>query len=292
MKTAAVIGANSMLGSHLTSSLLSMGVEVLLIGRNEKADIRLDLEKGFLTSLPDNARADVIFHCAASYADDSNEGIRKNFQVNTAGCLWVLALAEHLDCKTIIYAGTVSSLETLDPNRYTSYGFTKAQAEGILDWGMKRLNRRFCSLRFSQIYDTAGTCIHHQPWLGRIIAYASRGLDISMPRSEGVRNFLHLDDVVRMMVSVGQSTVKGMFNIVHSENLTYQQIALLAYNIFGKGGRILTDPNKVAFRHINYPNSTQVFRDLGMEPTILIAEGIARIRDQGTWTAFGPLDVT
>ena len=113
MKTAAVIGANSMLGSGLVSVLSSMGVEVKSVGRYAKADIHLDLEKGFLSPLPENTCVDVIFHCAASFADDSREGIRENFQVNTAGCLWVLELAEHLGCDTIVYAGSVSSLKTL-----------------------------------------------------------------------------------------------------------------------------------------------------------------------------------
>ena len=105
MKTAAVIGANSMLGSQLVSFLSSMGVEVISIGRFAEADIHLDLNKGFLSPLLENAHADVIFHCAASFADDSCEGIRRNFQTNTASCLWVLELAEHLGCNAIVYAG-------------------------------------------------------------------------------------------------------------------------------------------------------------------------------------------
>ena len=292
MKTAAVIGANSMLGAQLVSVLSSMGVEVISVGRYAKADIQLDLEKGFLAPLSGNPHADVIFHCAASFADDSREGIRKNFQVNTAGCLWVLELAEHLGCDAIVYAGSVSSLETLELGKYTSYGFSKAQAEELLGWGMKRMNRRFCSLRFSQIYDTAGTCLHHQPWFGKIIAYASRGLDINMPGSDGVRNFVHLDDAVRMMVAAGQSAVNGVLDVVHPESLTYREIALVAYSLFAKGGRVIIDPNKAAFRPINFPDSTRTFSVLGLTPMITISEGIARIRDQGTGHAFGPLDVT
>jgi nucleoside-diphosphate-sugar epimerase len=292
MKTAAVIGANSMLGAQLVSALSSIGVEVISIGRYAKADIHLDLNKGFLSPLPENACADVIFHCAASFADDSSEGIRKNFQVNTTGCLWVLELAECLGCNAIVYAGSVSSMETLEPGKFTSYGFTKAQAEKLLDWGMKRLNRRFCSLRFSQIYDTAGTCLRHQTWFGRIIAYAARGLDINMPRSDGVRNFLHLDDTVHMMVAAGQSTVGGIFDVVHPESLTYEEIATAAYSIFGKGGHVLVDTSKTPFRPIHYPDAAHTFRVLGLTPTISITEGMARIRDQDTWPAFGPLDVT
>ncbi len=291
MKAAAVIGANSMLGAGLVSALTSAEVDVIRIGRQESADIRLDLNRGLLSPLPRNARADVIFHCAASFADDSHEGIRKNFQTNTAGCLDVIELSEHLECSAIIYAGSLSSLETLNPGRFTSYGFTKAQAETMLAWGMKRLNRRFCSLRFSQIYDTDGVCILHQPWFGRVIAYAARGLDINMPISEGVRNFLHLDDAVRLMIAAGESSVDEILNVVHPEAYTYEQIATIAFSVFGKGGRVTIDPNKAPFRSVFFPDAALSFRQLGKWPTVSIRDGIARIRELGTFSAFGPLDV-
>ncbi len=291
MKSAAVIGANSMLGSRLISFLSSMGVKIISVGRFAEADIRLDLNNGFLSPPLEDVHANVIFHCAASFADDSYEGIRKNFQTNTTSCLWVLELAEHLGCNAIVYAGSVSSLETLELGHFTSYGFTKAQAETVLAWGMKRLGRRFCSLRFSQIYDTAGACILHQPWFGRIIAYAARGLDINMPRSEGVRNFLHLDDAISMMITAGGSSVDGILDVVHPEFLTYEEIASVAYSVFGKGGQMLIDPNKTPFRSLNFPDGAHAFSALGLESAISIAEGIARIRDQDTWSAFGPLDV-
>ena len=292
MKTAAVIGANSMLGTQLVSVLSSMGVGILSIGRFAEADIHLDLNKGFLSPLPENARADVIFHCAASFADDSHEGIRRNFQTNTAGCLWVLELAEHLETKSIVYAGSVSSMEALEPDRFTSYGFTKSQAEMVLAWGMRRRNRRFCSLRFSQIYDTAGACVRHQPWLGRIIAYAARGLDVKLPKSDGVRNFFHLDDAVSMLVAAGESSASGIFDVVHPESFTYEEIVTAAYAIFGKGGHALVDLAKTPFRPIHFPDSEHTFRLLGKSPTVSIVDGIIRIRDQETWAAFGPLDVT
>ncbi|MCL0075149.1 NAD(P)-dependent oxidoreductase [Thermodesulfovibrionales bacterium] len=291
MKSAAVIGANSMLGSRLTAVLSSMGIEVISVGRFTEADIHLDLNKGLLSPIATNVSVDVIFHCAASFADDSRQGVRENFQTNTAGCLWVLELAECLECKAIVYAGSVFSIEALEPGNLTSYGFTKGQAEKFLWWGMKRLGGRFCSLRFSQIYDTTGSCIRHQPWFGRIIAYAARGYNINMPISNGVRNFLHLDDAVHMMIVAGQSTVEGYLDVVHPISLTYEEIAEKAYSIFNKGGQVLIDSSKTPFRPINFPDSEHAFRVLGLTPMISVTEGIAQIRDQETWPAFGPLDV-
>lgn len=54
----------------------------------------------------------------------------------------------------------------------------------------------------------------------------------------------------------------------------------------------LIAPDKAPFRLIHFPDSAHTFRLLGKSPTVSIAEGITRIRDQKTWPAFGPLDVT
>jgi nucleoside-diphosphate-sugar epimerase len=292
MKVAAVVGARSMLGRQLVKRLAAAGVPVMSVGREAGADIQLDLESGWRVPVPVDARADVLFHCASSFADDSREGIRKNFQVNTAGCLWVLELAEHLSCEAIVYAGSLSSLETLEPGKYSSYGLSKAQGEAWLAWGMTRRERRFCSLRFPQLYDTDGDCIRHQPWFGRIVAYASRGLDLRMPRSAGARNFLHLDDAVGMMLAAARVPVDGVLDIVHPESLTYEEIARVAYETFGQGGRVVVDAAKQPFRPIHFPDGAAAFSVLGLMPSISIAEGIARIRDQATWAAFGPMDVS
>ena len=291
MNSAIVIGAGSMLGTSLTSRLSADGVRVITAGRSPDADIQLDLATGFFSPVPPDTRADVIFHCAASFADDSQEGIRENYRVNAAGCLWVLELAELAGCKTIIYAGSIFSSATLDHGNYTSYGFSKAQAENLLTWGMDRANGQFCSLRFSQIYDTDGACIHHQPLLGRIIPYAARGLDLNMPASSGLRNFLHLDDAVALMLAAVASRAVGILDIVHPESLEYGEIARKSYAIFSKGGEISIDPGKTPFRPLNFPDGADAFRLLGRKPEIPIDEGIRRIRDQETWSAFGPLDV-
>jgi nucleoside-diphosphate-sugar epimerase len=281
-----------MLGAALVSVLKAKGVEVIAVGRGEDSQIRLDLEHGFLDSVPENLNADVIFHCAASFADDSNEGLKTNFNINTAGSLWVLELAESLGSNTLIYAGSVSSLESFQPGNYSSYGLTKAQGEQLLEWGIRRNQGRFCSLRFPQIYDTQGECIRHQLWFGRIIAYAAKGLDINMPPSDGVRNFLHLEDAAHLMVAAEESGAEGVLDVVYPQSYTYQEIAAIAYSVFGKGGQCLEAGGKTPFRHVNFPDSAKVFDHLGVRPSVSLADGIARIRDTGTSGNFGPLDVT
>ncbi|GAP21744.1 NAD-dependent epimerase/dehydratase family protein [Leptolinea tardivitalis] len=292
MKTAAIIGANSMLGSRLEAILKSDGIRVIRVGLFDGADIKLDLTRGFLSPLPSDLTADTVFHVASAFADDSPQGLRTNFSINSAGSLWALDLARMTQAKSLIYAGSLSSFEGLEPGKMTSYGLTKALAENLLDWGMKNLQASFCSLRYSQLYDTEGLCCQHQKWFGRIIGYASRGLDIHMPASEGKRNFIHVDDAARLLIQASEHVISGILPVVHPITNTYDEIAHMAYAIFNKGGQIIIDTKKPPFRPINFPETGETYKLLHYVPVISMESGITRIRDEGTALKFGPLDVS
>ncbi|WP_457585460.1 NAD-dependent epimerase/dehydratase family protein [Ensifer canadensis] len=290
MKTAAVIGARSMLGRQLVARLHLMGVETISVGRSGTDEVFFDLESG-LRDVPGGMSADLLFHCAASFADDSPTGVRLNYTANATSALAVTELAQQLQTGAIVYAGSVSSDETLDGAAMTSYGFTKGLAEQILRWHSQRHGLRFCSLRFSQLYDVDGRCCSHQPWFGRIIAYTSRGLDIRMPASLGARNFLHVQDAADMMIQAASSDASGILNAVHTEAMTSDEIAEVAYGVFGLGGAVAIAAEKAPFRKVNFPDGAPAMSLLGMRPLIAMQDGIKMIRDAGSAPAFGPMDV-
>lgn len=291
MNTAAVIGARSMLGSQLVKRLHERDIAVVTLGRSDVDDIAFDLTD---TAVPvsGSVRADVVFHCAASFAGDSDDGFRQNFAANAASAFAVAGLVRDLGATALVYAGSSSSDRTLDPGNFTSYGLSKGIAEQVFDWALQRQKARFCSLRFSQLFDLEGRCCDHQAWFGRIIAYASRGEDIRMPRSDGVRNFLHVRDAADLMIRAAEIEVAGVLDIAHPESLTIEEIADLAFDIFGRGGRSVIVPEKTPFRPIHFPSGAAAFDQLGLHPAIGMRGGIAMIRDAGTASAFGPMDLT
>ena len=290
MNTAAVTGANSMLGRCLTVVLQEAGVTVIPVGRHDEAAIRLDLRTGLQS--PVDVRAEWLFHCAASFADDSPEGIRENHVVNTTGCLHLLDLMERLGSRVLISAGTLSSRQGFDPNGINSYSLTKAHGEELMEWWMGQRDRRFCSIRFPQLYDTAGDCVRHQPWFGRAIVYAAQGQDLNLPASDGPRNYLHIEDAARLMLAAATGTAHGVLEVVHPEMVSGDELSGLAYQIFGQGGEACIVPGKTPFRKVDYPDGAEAFGLLGVSPAISLVEGITRIRDANTAQAFGPLDVT
>ncbi|MCM2472755.1 NAD(P)-dependent oxidoreductase [Rhizobium sp. CG5] len=291
MKTAAVIGAGSMLGRQLIERLQEHGVETFTVGRGPGDDIRFDL-LDTTVSVPAGLGADVVFHCAAGFAGDSDEGLRENFALNATSAIAVGDLVRQLGAPVLVYAGSASSDPALDPAHFTSYGLTKAIAEQVLQWTMAKHGGRFCSLRFTQLYDTNGRCCHHQPWFGRIIAYASKGLDMRMPPSLGVRNLLHVRDAADLMIRSTQAEISADLPITHPESLTWQQVADIAYDVFDLGGRQVEAPEKSPFRTIHFADGRPAFDLLGLAPAIGMRNGIDMIKSAGTAPAFGPMDIT
>ncbi|HEV7306872.1 NAD(P)-dependent oxidoreductase [Ensifer sp.] len=290
MKKAAVIGPRSMLGHALVERLRRLGVETVSVGRAQTDDIVFDLVEG-APIVPDGLTVDALFHVAASFGDDGPSGIRQNFAANTMGALHVAELAQRLRARTLIHAGSLSSDATLDEAPLTSYGMSKQLAEKILEWSAQKHGFGFCSLRFSQLYDVEGRCCAHQPWFGRIIAYASRGMDLRMPTSHGVRNFLHVQDAADLMIRAAETGALGVLDAVHTEAMTSDAIAALAYETFGRGGQVVIATEKAPFRKVNFPDGATTLAHLGMQPLITMRDGIAMIKTMGTADAFGPMDV-
>lgn len=291
MMSAAIIGIRSMLGRALAAELRTRGARVVGVGRSDDDDVNMDLMQPFghqpITSEP----VDVVFHCAASFADDSLEGARSNITTNTLGNITAIEVIRKLDCRRCIYAGTVSSSDGVDPCGMSSYGLSKSLGEQILHWGMEQDGGSLCSLRLAQLYDTNGLCCAHQPWFGRIIAYASRGQPLHLPPGASERNFIHVEDAARLMVRAAEDGLTGTWSLCHPERLDTAQIAALAYREFDQGGGILIDYSKKPFRSFHFPESEDLFERLRDRPRITMADGIALIHRSGQAAKFGPLDV-
>lgn len=291
MKSVIVVGATSMLGREVARQLLIEGIVVISAGRQQDSDIRVDLGSDQTPVFRKPCRADVLIHCASAFGGDCPEGIRENFRVNVGGCVQTLEIAQETGAMKIIYAGSVSSDPMLESRAVGSYGFSKAEAERILDWGMTRRGGMFCSLRLTQLWDMEGLCCTHQPWFGRIVAYASRGLTLKMPIANGTRNFMHVSDAARLLIRAAQENLGAVHAVAHPTDVNLWELAQTAYQVFGKGGGVVIDPTKTPFRKIDFPREEGVFKMLGYQPALTPEQGLVKIRDAGTADQFGPLDV-
>lgn len=291
MNSVIVLGATSMLGRELVRQLSAKGIEVIRAGRHCDSDIVVDLGSGKPPEFRYDRRADVLIHCAAAFGGDSPEGIRDNLCVNVAGCVQTLEIVRESGVKKIVYAGSVSSDTMLESGPIGSYGFSKAEAERILSWAIVRVGGHFCSLRLTQLWDTEGACCAHQPWFGRIVAYTSRGQSINMPPANGPRNFMHVSDAAQLLIRAAAGTLEDIHPVSYPVDIDLAEFAQVAYQIFGRGGRVIIDPAKIPFRKTNFPREEGIFEALGYQPQISPEQGLMLIRDAGTADRFGPMDV-
>jgi nucleoside-diphosphate-sugar epimerase len=278
-----------MLGRALTALLEQSGVDVLRVGRNSDDDITLDLADD--SSVRANShRADALFACAAVFGDNTREGTSLNLRVNAIGAHTAALLGDALEVSQIVYAGSLFPYAGDSATPDSSYGLSKALAETILAWACEQRARAFTSVRLPQLYDSSGACITHQPWFGRIIGYACRGLDLRLPPGGASRNFLHVDDAARVMLNAAYGRLSGIVDATHDEMLSYHEIAAIAFETFGAGGRVVVAEEKAPFRVASWPAAT-AGAFAGCTPRAM-RDGIGAIRDCGTGMHFGPLDVS
>lgn len=289
MKCVGVLGASSMLGRALCKLLSCHGIDVIKIGRQSDCDLQFDLNSNVETRCRLNF--DVLFHCAASFADDSPEGAILNFQQNSYSASRILRLMDEAGCCQLVYAGTLSSAIDFDPLGYTSYGLSKFMAESQFAWCLNKKSSLFCSLRFTQLIDDDGDCIRHQPWIGRIVAYAGSGGELALPDSLGPRNFLHVQDAAELMLRAALQKVQGIFPVLSDEYWLMHHLAELAYSVFSKGGSWHINLQKTPFRQVNYPAQAELWSLLQYQPQLTMEQFFRRLAKLDATTRFGPLDV-
>jgi len=287
-----IIGASSMLGRRLANYLKKNSFHVWFCGRHDDCDISYDLSDTSMPVIPDGLEAEVVFHCAASFADDSLQGCIENEQVNALSAYVVAEIAASVGCKHLIYAGSIFSyMPPLGFVPLTSYGASKQRGENILEWALGRYGIAFTSLRFPQLYDEYGECCRHQPWLGRIIAYAYAGQHLNMPGGDAKRNFMHIDDATRLMHAALEANATGRLEITHPESLACEEIAQMAFDVFDYGGNYEIASEKQPFHEIYIPDASASFTSLACWPEISMRDGLEMIKRQGQPQNFGPMDV-
>ncbi|OLU32689.1 hypothetical protein BVH03_06940 [Pseudomonas sp. PA15(2017)] len=291
MRRALVVGPHSMLGSRLTEHLRAQGWQVIGVGRSDDCEISLELGSDALRTDFPGVEADVLFHCAAAFGDDSPQGAWLNDRVNVLGAHQVLALARAAGCQQVVYAGSTSSARRESMAFANSYGASKARAEGILARGLAQSGQAFVSLRFAQLYDERGECVRHQRWFGRIISHARTGRDLRLPPGDALRNFVHVRDAVTAMVAVSEARVEGVLHVCHPHRQSHLDIARHAYEVFGEGGEVQIATEKKPFAEAYFPPASPEMAALGLVFTSM-ADGLRGIRDGGHAVRFEVFDVT
>lgn len=277
-----VIGNNSMIGKRLINQLRNQGINnVFTAGRNgNDLDIYIDFEKMDTKILNKDIKVDVIVHCAASFYGDDTEGCTKNVIINSLGAIQIANLSTKLNCKKIIYLSSIFTYKHIENEYYGSYGISKKHGSDYLELICKNEGIDFVELICAQIYDEFGEAKKHQPLFYYIIDKASRGEDIIIYGDLDVtRNFLHVRDLVDIIIRLIDSEIVGSFPCCDLQNYSLSQIASIAYEVFEKKGEICFDSMKENIKKVYIPTDRiKIFNLVNYIPQIDLYHGIRLIK--------------
>jgi nucleoside-diphosphate-sugar epimerase len=220
MEKAIVTGANGFIGSNLVKCLISHGVRVTAIVRNEKSDIASLAELknveiiycplSEISSLPDKIsgkKFDAFYHLAW----EGNSGVnRQNHAMQMQNAIYAadaLKASESLGCEKILFSGTITekiAANILNLTNITAqnmiYGIAKNAAHQVCEFLSRTSRVKFMWCVLSNIYGPGNKT-------GNIISYALQNLmNGKIPEFSSAGqpfDLMHAEDCVEALYSLG-----------------------------------------------------------------------------------------
>lgn len=276
MKHIAIAGSTSNLTRYLLKDI-EQKYRVTLIGR-KNADILWDLaENKYDIALPNDV--DVLICIASAIKTTDDYEINNLMQVNVQGMLNLCIAAKRNNIKYIIYISSIYALLTIDDFYYNFYSMSKRHAEECLELYCKTNNLRLCILRPSQIYGDDDMICENQKLLYTMIRNARNNQDITIyGKNDALKNFIYVEDVVRVIVRTVESEIQGKYNVICLQNYRLSQIAKAINKIWEGKGRVIFLPDKGNIADNSFSDEGTIFRLLELPEPLGIYDGLREVR--------------
>lgn len=211
------MGATGFLGSHLTSALLNLGHEVIVLKRKNSDVQRIkpllaqvvsyDIEKVDLSALF-NAHGQIhaVIHTATCYGR-TGETASKIVEANTVLPLRVLEAA------AINKVGVFLNTDTMLPKYLNDYALSKAQ---FLEWGKAFSARKkicFTNVRLEHLYGPGDAESKFTTYV--IKSCLENVPELDLTPGEQKRDFIYIDDAVAAYLKILEHTC--MSNVYYLE---------------------------------------------------------------------------
>ncbi len=272
-----IIGNTSFIAKYLRKNL-SKFYDVKLAGRQEDPDLLFSLEGG--DNIPQGEKFDIIIHCAGSFYDDSLDGFMKNEKTNSMGAIHVINLAKKCNCRHLIYCNTISGYNNSKNEYFGSYGLSKKHGGELLEILCRKNKIEYTNLLLTQLYDAKGLAEKHQPSLYNMIKEAANNKDIIIyGKSNPKRNFLFIDDLVKIFDLIIKNKVYGKYPCVSSESLSMTEVAECVVSVFGKTNRIVRNMAGNKIKSIYIPRGRALWDKLNYIPETSFVDGLNKIKN-------------
>lgn len=255
--------------------VLSEFAEVTTAGRRG-CDLAMDLRAGAeKAELPRGT--DFVVNTAACYGGETPDEMLETEDVNTLGVLRLCQSCTEAGVGHLVQISSIFACLGEDSPFYSLYALSKRHAEEVARLYSARFGLRLTILRPSQMYGAAESSRKHQPFLSSIIDRTARNEDVLLSGShDALRNFIHVEDVARIVALAIQRGIDGTYSCANARNVTYAEVAAAAIEAFGSTSKIRHVPAERDVPDNIFESDESLYRAIGFYPQISIADGMER----------------
>jgi len=269
-----IVGGTSSLARAL-KPVLSEFAEVITAGRTG-CDVHLDLSGPVETiDLPKDI--DVVINTAASFGGKSFDDIFQTESVNVLGVLKLCQACTKAQTKHLVLISSIFACLDKNSDFYSIYSLSKKHSDEVAQLYSSTFGLPLTILRPSQFYGVGEAQRKHQPFLSKIIDKAENGEDILIYGSnDALRNFIHVEDVARIIAQVVLRKVEGVFVCANIKNVSYSEIATVAIEAFGSKSTTKFVKDQPDIPNNIFEMDNTLFRLIDYYPQVSISLGMKK----------------
>lgn len=291
-----VTGATGFVGSNIVRQLVHSNKHVSIIVRNKKLNWRLkdiqnkisifesDLLNTNLQTIVAKIKPTHIYHLAAYGALPKDESVEQMFHVNVQGTINLIQAVSKYPFKVFINTGSSSEYgikekamqeaDILKP--INDYGVSKAAATLYCQKEALRLNIPLITFRLFAVY---GQFEENSRFIPYTIHNALQNKSLEFSSPDNVRDFIHVDDVVRAYLEVPKKNNPGaVYNIGSGKQHTLKEACDIILNITKSHSKVTWNKKEGQLRQIEpkiwQANIAKAKRELQWQPQISFRKGL------------------
>lgn len=268
-------GGSSSVARALVPLLAASG-RVATAGR-VGCDIRLDLldpQEAF--AFPPGL--DAVVHAAADFGGEAPEDMLRALEANVLGTLKVCEAARRAGAGHVLLLSTIYAALDAGDRNFGVYALSKRQAEEAAALFCARHGLSLCVLRPAPLYGDPAALRRHQPLLRHWAEQARSGGDLRVYGSrDALRNYLHLDDLARVIRRALELRLTGVYPCCHPRDVRLSEIAAAMVAAFGSQSRVGFAPEHPDQPDNIFPADGRLYEALGLAPALSLEEGLRRL---------------
>jgi len=298
-----ITGGAGFIGGHLARALTPDNdvtvLDDLSTGRCERVPDEVTFVNGDVRDQRKLKRAtrdtDVIFHHAGIVGVEASlrRPTRSN-HVNTGASVQLLDYARQYDTRVVLASSAavyghpdsipISEDDALEPT--SPYGVDKLAADHYARVFADRYDLPAVVLRYFNVYGPRNGPNPYSAVVETFLEQALAGEPITVHGSgEQVRDFVHVDDVVRANVLAATTDAVGQaYNVASGTSHSIRALAELVQEITGTDSHIVHTDERPGDIERSEADLTRAREQLGYEPTITLQSGLQSLLNQDAVT--------